>query len=227
MWPRKKHAACLHLGVRTRHFVKFCKQPRFSLIHRPQTLTLKYPPHLSTADTDLSCTSCLLAGGPHKEGSSFLKSWCQIRDRQEGLCSGLFPRAVVTNCRKRRGLNDRISFPRLWKRRPPCLFVTCGGYSPQRVSHPSLVPLPRVANVNPATPGWVQQSGNFIHWSRNGEGRASALNTPSPRRAGSKGIVRGRRQARLQGSRQGAETARGCRGMRSPPDFFAHRTNCA
>ena len=38
----------------------------------------------------------------------------------------------------------------------------------------------------------------FVHWSKNGEGRAPALKIPSPQRKGNKGILRDRRQTRHQ-----------------------------
>lgn len=53
-----------------------------------------------------------------------------------------------------------------------------------------------------------------------------ALKVRSPRRKGSKGILRVRRQTGHQGSRKGVETS-GAAGACSLPCSFAHSTNCA
>ena len=156
----------------------------FLLIHSLQTLTLlKYPPHLSTGDTDLSRASCLLVSMKFSLSQKQVpehRLLCTLGSKPFAPLSPSFPRAAVTNCHKWCGLSNRMSFWRFFKRRLPCLSVTCVADSPQQGGDPSVGPLPWVANANQATLGWYSRAETLFSdqaWRREG---SCSKNTFSP-----------------------------------------------
>ena len=95
---------------------------------------------------------------------------------------------------------------------PSLEFWDCICYWPSQTEWTPSWALPwlHASHTNWRRPDSEKQSRNFIHWSRDGEGRACAPKTPSPRRrkVGGGAVLKGKRQVHPQKLGKRAEISR-------------------